>query len=228
MKRLLTQIAGHIFGLYGVALRSTCRIRLHNDKRQEILDQGKSYVFGTCHAYQICGLIAAERGTGAMVSRSRDGDMVVPMLKRCGHVPIRGSSGTGRKGGAPALQALIKHVNGGHSAMLAVDGPRGPRGNVQRGICMLASKTNSAIVLALARPKCRLILKKTWDRFQIPLPFTRIDVFFSEPLVMGSEETIESLRYRLQNAWEELQAQCDASEATPRSQPADHTDRVAA
>ena len=131
MKRLLTQFAGILLGAYGVTLRITCRIHLHNDQRQAVSDLGYRYVFGTGHAYQISGLIAAEQGTGAMVSRSLDGGLVVPMLKWCGHVPIRGSSGTGRKGGGPALQALIKHVIGGNSAMLAFDGPRGPKDRVQ-------------------------------------------------------------------------------------------------
>lgn len=217
MKRLLTQFAAFILGAYGVALRVTCRIHLHHDKRAEVAERGFRYVFGTGHAYQISGLVSADRGTGAMVSRSRDGGMVVPMLKWCGHVPIRGSSGTGRKGGGPALQALIKHVIAGHSAMLAFDGPRGPRGEVQRGLAMLASKTNSAVFFALGRPSRRLILRKTWDRFQIPLPFSRIDLYFSEPITMNSQETLDQFRNRLQVVWDELELRYDPDEASAAS-----------
>ena len=76
MKRLLTQFAGILLEAYGVTLRITCRIHLHNDQRQAVSDLGYRYVFGTGHAYQISGLIAAEQGTGAMVSRSLDGGLV--------------------------------------------------------------------------------------------------------------------------------------------------------
>lgn len=215
MKRLLTQFAAMILGFYGVTLRMTCRVYLHHDKRDEVTQKGYRYVFGTGHAYQIGGLVSADPGTGAMVSRSRDGEMVVPMLKWCGHVAIRGSSGTGKKGGGPALQALIKHVNAGNAAMLAFDGPRGPRGQVQRGLAMLALKTNSAVFFALALPSRRLILRKTWDRFQIPLPFSRIDVYFSEPLAIAPQETLEQFQGRLQLVWDELELRYDPSEAAP-------------
>ncbi len=228
MKRLLTQFAGILLGAYGVTLRITCRIHLHNDQRQAVSDLGYRYVFGTGHAYQISVLIDGELGTGAMVSRSLDGGLVVPMLKWCGHVPIRGSSGTGRKGGGPALQALIKHVIGGNSAMLAFDGPRGPKDRVQPGVAMLAAKSHSAVVLALGRPRYRFILKSTWDRFQIPVPFTRIDLYFSDPMMMDEGETVEHFKNRLQETWNQLQNAHDPDEATASENAPSANKQVAA
>jgi len=80
MKRLLPRIAGLIIGAFVILLRMTCRIRMHNDLRGQLTAQGHRYVYGTFHAHQIGGLMAAEPGTGAMVSRSGDGEMVVPVL----------------------------------------------------------------------------------------------------------------------------------------------------
>ena len=217
MKHLLNQFAAIVLGLYGVLLRCTCRVRLHHDQRAEARDRGYRCVFGTGHAYQIAGMVAAERGTGALVSRSRDGGLVVPMLKWCGHVPVRGSSGTGSKGGGPALQALIKHVRGGQSAMLAFDGPSGPAGQVRKGLAMLAAKSDSAAFFALGKAQYRLILKNTWDRLQIPLPFSRIDLYLSEPLYLGSDESLEHFTQRLQKSWDQLQEKCDPQEAIGRS-----------
>jgi len=212
MKRLLTQFVAIILGLYGIILRVTCRVTLHHDQRSKATEKGYRCVFGTGHAYQISGLISAERGTGAMVSRSRDGGLVVPMLKWCGHVPIRGSSGTGKKGGGPALQAMIKHVLNGQAAMLAFDGPRGPRGQVRKGLAMLAAKSHSAVFFALGRAQRRWILKKTWDRLQIPLPFSRIDMYFSEPLFLDPDESLEHFTLRLQESWNQLQTKYDPEE----------------
>ena len=46
----------------------------------------------------------------------------MPLLQSCGCLPIRGSSGEGRKGGASALAKLIRHCQDGHPAVVAVDG----------------------------------------------------------------------------------------------------------
>jgi lysophospholipid acyltransferase (LPLAT)-like uncharacterized protein len=220
MKRLLPKIAGFLIGSYVVILRITCRLRVHNDQRDAVLAQDRRYVYGTFHAHQICGLLAAERGTGAIVSRSSDGEMVVPMLVWSGHVPIRGSSGTGRKGGATALQSLIKHVLAGQGAMLAVDGPQGPRGTVQKGIGLLAQKTNAAVLMAVGVPSRRWILRKTWDQFQIPQPFSTIHLYLSDPLIAKPGETLEQFTQRIEMALKELEQRYDPSEVANRQQHA--------
>ena len=171
-----------IVGVFVILLRMTCQIRMHNDLRSQLVSQGHRYVYGTFHAHQIGGLMAAEPGTGAIVSRSDDGEIVVPVLLWSGHVPIRGSSGMGREGGATALQSLIKHVLNGSGAMLAVDGPRGSPGSVQKGIGLLLAKNDAAVLMAVAVPSKRWIFSRTWDRFQLPKPFCRIDLYLSDPL----------------------------------------------
>ena len=218
MKRLLPKIAGLLIGMYALILRLTCRIRVHNDQRAEILAQGHRYVCGAFHAHQISGLLAAERGTGAMVSRSSDGEMVIPMLVWSGHVPIRGSSGTGRKGGAPALQSLIKHVLSGQAAMLAVDGPQGPRGTVHKGLALLAQKTNAAVLMAVGVPSRRWVLRKTWDQFQIPKPFSRIDLYLSDPLIPEAGESLEQFTRRIEHALHDLERRYDPAEITTRKE----------
>ena len=216
MKRLLPRIAGLIVGLYVFLLRITCRIRVHNDMRGQLAADGHRYVCGTFHAHQIGGLMAAEPGTGAIVSRSADGEIVVPVLVWSGHVPIRGSSGPGHKGGATALQCLIKHVLKGHSAMLAVDGPRGPRGSVHKGIGLLAEKTNAAVLMAVAVPSKRWIFRKTWDRFQLPRLFSRIDLYLSDPLFTKAGESLERFTERIEGVLRELEERYDPDEVATR------------
>ncbi len=219
MKPLLPRIAGWLVGFYVLLLQRTCRLRFHNDCREALASQGVRYVCGSLHAHQISCMLGAERGTAAIVSRSNDGEMVVPMLRMTGHVPIRGSSGTGRKGGATALQSLIKHVLGGGGAMLAVDGPRGPRGSVQRGIAMLAQKTDAAVLMAVGVPKRRWVIRKTWDQFQIPLPFCAIDLYMSEPLICKPGEPLELFTKRIEMALRELEAKYDPAELASRDEP---------
>ena len=216
MKRFLLRVAGIVVGIFVISLRLTCRIRLHGESRQQLVSRGERYVYGTFHAHQIGGLLAAEPGTGAIVSRSEDGEIVVPTLRWSGHVPIRGSSGVGRKGGATALQALIKHVLGGRGAMLAVDGPRGPRGSVQRGIGLLAEKTDTAVLMAVAVPSKRWILRRTWDQFQLPRPFCRIDVYLSDPLRQKPQESLQEFIDRIEHTLHDLEAKHDPNEVAVR------------
>lgn len=215
-KSTLAKLAGWVFGLTLLLLRMTCRLRVHNDSRNALAIQGFRHVYGTFHSHQIGGLWAAERGTGAIVSRSADGEIVVPSLRLFGHVAIRGSSGTGSKGGATALQALIEHVKNGHVAMLAVDGPRGPRGRVQKGIGLLAKKTNAAVLMAVSVPSRRWVITKTWDRLQIPKPFSRIDLYMSEPLVPRQSESLEEFTRRIESALAQLELEYDPEEVQAR------------
>src|SRR5688572_16163053 len=85
-------------------LRRSCRVYHHEDPRQALRASGVPYAYAILHCHQIGAVIACERGTGAMVSRSADGDLLVPTLRVHGIVPVRGSSSRGGKdkGGADA------------------------------------------------------------------------------------------------------------------------------
>lgn len=197
-------------------LRFTCRIRIHNDPRPELRATGKAYIYTVLHAHQIAAVIDGERGTGAMVSQSLDGEIIVPSLRVRGIVPVRGSggrqSGIGR-GGLAALEALIEHVLSGRPAYLAVDGPRGPRGRVQKGAAVLSRRTGAAILLMVAVPTRRWIFNKSWDRLQFPLPFSTIHGYFAAPLFPIEHETAEQYRLRIEHALHALEQIHDSDEA---------------
>lgn len=228
MKRLLLSLVGYLIGFVVLTLRLTCRISVHNDPRPALTRAGKKHVFALLHAQQVGASMAAERGTGAMVSRSADGEIIVPALRVGGHVPIRGSSGTS-KGGASALQALIEHVNLGRPAILAVDGPRGPRGTVQKGIGLLAKKTDAVVLAVVAIPSRRWIIARTWDRLQVPKPFSTIHCYFAEPLVSERDESLDHFAKRIQASLNRLEAEIDPEEGSPAENvPVVEQDRRAA
>jgi lysophospholipid acyltransferase (LPLAT)-like uncharacterized protein len=206
---------------YGAALtililRATCRVRIHNDPRPELRKRGVAYIFSVLHAHQVASIIRGERGTGAMVSRSRDGQIIVPALRIGGIIPIRGSGirpGRQSKGGLEALDALASHLKSGKPAYLAVDGPGGPRGKVHKGAAVLSQRTGAAILPMVAIPKRRWLLAKAWDRLQIPKPFTSIEAYFGEPLFAEEGESAESFRQRIELALNQLEKVHDPSEA---------------
>lgn len=199
-----------------LVLRWTCRVRVHNDPRPALRAAGKRYIYSVLHAHQVAAIIDSERGTGAMVSRSLDGQIIVPALWVRGVIPVRGSGGKGRgtgRGGREALDALMEHVRGGRPAYLAVDGPRGPRGYVHKGVAVMARQCDAAVLLMVPVPSRRIILKRSWDRLQIPLPFSRIDGYFAEPVWPIEGETAEQFRQRIESSLHALEKEHDPQEA---------------
>lgn len=196
-------------------LRLTCRIRIHDDPRDSLRKAGRSYVYSILHAHQVASTIGAEPGTGAMVSRSADGEIIVAALRVAKCIPVRGSSrgkGQGDKGGRQALTALIDHVRSGHPAILAVDGPRGPRNHVHKGIASLSQETGAVVLNVITVPTRRWILSKTWDRLQVPQPFCTINAYFAAPLEPSDGEGLEEYRKRIESSLSSLEAAHDAIE----------------
>jgi lysophospholipid acyltransferase (LPLAT)-like uncharacterized protein len=196
-------------------LRATCRIRLHNDPRPQLRAHGKRFVYSVLHAHQIAAATRSDRGTAAMVSQSKDGDFVALGLRLAGIKTIRGSSCRRNqdKGGLTALSNLVEHVRTGSPAYLAVDGPRGPRNRVHRGIVVLSQQTGAAVLNVVAVPTKRWIFRRSWDRFQLPKPFCRIDIWFAEPIWPQHGEPSDEYRRRIEQSLCQLENSYDPTES---------------
>ena len=133
---------------------------------------------------------------------------------------------SGDKGGLAAIEALIEHVEGGSPGYLAVDGPRGPRNRVHKGIAVLSQRTGAAVINMVAVPSRRWIFTHAWDRFQIPKPFATIHGYFGEPLFYREGEGVEQYRKRIETSLNDLEQKHDpvefelATAATLRRQEA--------
>jgi lysophospholipid acyltransferase (LPLAT)-like uncharacterized protein len=224
---VLRWIVAWMAAMVVLLLRLTCRVRAHDDPRPALRARGQPYVYSVLHAHQVAAVVGREPGTGAMVSRSADGAFLVPSLRVSGIVPVRGSSRhKGRdKGGRAALDMLMDHVRGGAPAYLAVDGPRGPRNYVNKGVAVLSQQTNAVVLNTAPLPTRRWILPRTWDRFQIPKPFSTIDIRFAEPLRPEAGESVEEYRQRIEASLNALEEELDAAEAA-RNRSAIRAQRV--
>jgi lysophospholipid acyltransferase (LPLAT)-like uncharacterized protein len=138
------------------------------------------------------------RRLSVLSSRHRDGEYVARTLERFGHSMVRGSTG---RGGLSGLREMIRHLRRGHDAAFAVDGPRGPRHEVQPGAIEAARLTGAPIVpVAFAASRKRLL--RSWDRFQVPYPFGRGVFVFGEPVQVSARagrSEMESSRRVLQD-----------------------------
>jgi lysophospholipid acyltransferase (LPLAT)-like uncharacterized protein len=227
MKRYLPWLVGFLV----LVIRMTCRVRVRNDRRPSLRRAGIPYVYAGLHAHNFAALQSAEPGTWAMVSRSRDGEILVPSLRLSGVTPIRGSGGESRKGGVRALREMIQRLDASHPAFLAVDGPNGPRGHVHEGVALLAKKTGAVVVPLVVIPSRRWILKKSWDRLQLPQPFSMIDFYFGDPLQPGPEEALDQFADRIAQELRRMEELHDPQEAAlhvPQPAASSEPERVAA
>jgi len=138
-----------------------------------------------------------EAGLAALISASRDGGLLAQTFQHFGVTPIRGSSS---RRGAQALIEIVSALRDGYHVAITPDGPRGPKYSVQPGIISLAQLSGAPIVAAGAVIHSKKELR-SWDAFQIPLPFARCELSFSKPIYVPrrcSPEELEQFRAKLE------------------------------
>jgi hypothetical protein len=113
-----------------------------------------------------------------MISEHFDGEIIAKIISFFGFSSIRGSSS---KGGARVLIEAIKTAKGGEDIAITPDGPRGPRHSVADGIVALSQKTGAKIVVFNYQASKSWQLK-SWDKFVVPKPFSKIS-FFADKVV---------------------------------------------
>lgn len=119
-----------------------------------------------------------DKGLTILVSRSRDGDLAVGVLKKLGFNFIRGSSS--RDGMRSLIRAARWMKDSRAEMVFTVDGPRGPRQRSKPGIIYLASRIRAYIVPV--RVKMRTGIRfNSWDRFTLPWLWSGCEVVFGEP-----------------------------------------------
>jgi lysophospholipid acyltransferase (LPLAT)-like uncharacterized protein len=138
------------------------------------------------------------RPGAALISASRDGDLLTDAIHRFGYDVIRGSSS---RLGASAILQLTQMLASGRDVVITPDGPRGPAYELGPGIVFLAQKSG-ATVLPMNLEYSGSWRLGSWDRFIIPKPFSKVRVLISRPLRVKSTTTpdeFETERLRVQN-----------------------------
>jgi lysophospholipid acyltransferase (LPLAT)-like uncharacterized protein len=200
-----------VLGVVARAWLATLRVRVRQDP--SLASAGDvPWVLAFFHGAQ-WPLLAwrRRRRTVVLVSLSRDGAMQARALEVQGFGVVRGSSS---REGARGLAALVRAVKrGGADAAFAVDGPRGPRGVVKGG-AVVAARACGGVVVPIASAVHRgLVLRRSWDRFAIAWPFSRVDVALGEPIDPNAADAVA----RLQGALTSLTSDLTRSEDSRQS-----------
>jgi lysophospholipid acyltransferase (LPLAT)-like uncharacterized protein len=137
------------------------------------------------------------RGIVVITSENFDGEWIARIIERFGYGTARGSSS---RGGKKAILQLVRDMKAGKAAGFTLDGPRGPARVAQAGAVWLASATGNPLLPFHLEASSHWSLR-SWDRTQIPKPFSTVALAVGEPMdVRGdaSEEAFEQARLELE------------------------------
>jgi lysophospholipid acyltransferase (LPLAT)-like uncharacterized protein len=161
-------------------LGRTLRVQwLDQQGSARVEEKGRGKIFSFWHG-QLLTLAYTHRKQGicVLVSRHRDGECITRVLRLLGFVSARGSSSDGGHEGA---FEMCRHFRHGWDLAVTPDGPRGPRHRVQPGAVYLAQRTGARLVPVACVAEKRVVLN-TWDRFEIPLPFSKVVIVEGEAI----------------------------------------------
>ncbi len=204
-QRLLIRAADLAFYLAISAVGATVRFRVEGWEHWEEATRGGAPPIYTAWHDSIFLSTYFWRGRRivVMTSQSFDGEYIARFIQRMGFGAVRGSS---TRGGVGALVELTRLVRKGCPAGFSIDGPRGPRHVAKMGAVLLAKKTGQP-VLPFGVNAERFWSLKSWDRMQIPKPFSRVRVRFAPPIHVpadADEATLARAREELQRALERV------------------------
>ena len=144
-----------------------------------VVASGRQPILALWHGRILAGLhYFKHRGVVVITSQNFDGEWIARILHRFGFGTARGSTS---RGGARALVQLRRAMAAGRPAAFTVDGPRGPARVVQPGVAFLAGITGNP-VLPYHIEASRYWTLKSWDRTQIPKPFSRVALVIGPPI----------------------------------------------
>lgn len=195
--QLLTWAASVLLKLLG----GTLRWRFTDEADYMQRDPSKPLLVGVWHnrilVLPLCfqWFCRRSRRLNILTSASRDGELLSNLVSRFGMESVRGSSS---KKSVVALRLLQKRLEEGSDIAITPDGPRGPVYEMNPGLIYLAAKSGVP-VMAIRVDYERFWELRSWDRFRIPKPFSRVHICFQRPVLIddGDASLLESQRLKL-------------------------------
>ncbi len=173
--------------------------------------KGEGFPPGPCiytiwHRQEVAMIyLQRNRGLCGLISKSKDGEYMARILLRFGFSFVRGST---TSGGFLSLRALIKAARSGVSLAITPDGPRGPVFKVQPGAIYLAQKAGIPVIPCACALSKKIILR-SWDKYQFPLPFGRIQTVYGAPFPVAETDDIHAKAIELEGVLNALTAEAE-------------------
>ena len=178
-------VLSHIVDLLCRSLKIT---NVNNDAVEELKKNKKNYVLAFWHGQMLLSWYShRDKNLTALISKSKDGELLSKILKHWNYNVVRGSS---HKGGDVALGVMVDYARNGASVAITPDGPTGPVYIMKAGAVVTAKKSNIPLVLIAVGYRKKRVLK-SWDNFEIPKFFTEAKIVYSEPFYVKPDLSFE-------------------------------------
>lgn len=204
-QRIVIRTVGYLGYLIVRLIGSTIRFEKTGwENFEAIKAAGKIPIYSFWHDRIIAGTyFFREHGIIVLSSSSFDSEYTARCIQRLGFGIVKGSSS---RGGARALVRMIRMMKSGFEMAFTIDGPRGPRYKAKSGPIILAKKTGNPLMPFVIECEDYWTLK-SWDRLQIPKPFTKANLIIGEPIFVESrarDKELEANIVELQTSLDEL------------------------
>ena len=206
-RALFQPLMGTLGTWFTRALAATWRVRVVDEQHFPRPPEDDGRLVAIWHG-RLLVLLHHYRGLGyqVLVSPSGDGELVHAVLRASGYGTLRGSS---NKNAPRALREMLRELREARTVVITPDGPRGPMHSTNPGLAWLARATGYPIVCLGIAAK-RAFHLSSWDRFTLPLPFTKIVVVCGEPIHVergGGDEQLDQVTEHLRERLLELERQ---------------------
>lgn len=180
VKNFLRFIGIKTAGFLSNVLLSTVKIKIENREALEnLLSRKQNFVVAFWHGSMVIGwYLHRNMNCSALVSKSKDGDVLAHILEKWNYKVVRGSS---HIGGNEALSILLQLIENNYSLAITPDGPTGPIHKMKAGAVIAAKKANVPLLLTGIGCSKKIVLK-SWDKFEIPYPFSTVKVKYSDAI----------------------------------------------
>jgi lysophospholipid acyltransferase (LPLAT)-like uncharacterized protein len=203
-QRFLIRSADLAFYILIKLIGKTIRYEIEGSENLANIEQnGKTPIYATWHNRIFSSVyFLRNRGIVVLTSQSFDGEYIARFIQRFGFGAVRGSS---TRGGVNGLVKMIRLMREHLPMCFTVDGPKGARYVAKSGAVLLAKKSGNPILPFTIECK-KFWTINSWDKLQIPKPFTRARVFFAEPILVEADADVtkvENKRIELQRKLDE-------------------------
>ena len=188
---------GHYFlaNIASTLCKSIKIIKVNDEHIKKLEQQNKNYVLAFWHGTMLLPwYLHRRRNFVALISRSKDGDLLARILENWDYKVVRGSSS---KGGEDALKIMVEHAVDNYSIAITPDGPRGPAFKIKPGAVVTSKKSKVPLVLAGVGFSKKKKLK-SWDRFEVPFFFSKAKIIYSDPVYVDDNLTFDETSAKLQ------------------------------
>lgn len=201
-KNILLFFGNHFLFRIISLLCATLRVKVLNEHHiKSLQNEKKRYVAAFWHSTMLCPwYYFRNENLLGITSQSKDGDLLAKTLKFWNYSVVRGSSS---KGGEVALGIMVDFAKNEGSIAVTPDGPRGPINKFKAGAVITAKKSCIPLFLMGTAYQNKICLK-SWDRLEIPKPFSKVRIVFSEPIVVPSNLTYDETSKVIQQCEDEL------------------------